>query len=95
MPTGVSAEGGSSQADDISADGMSLIEQICGIYRNYDMETEVLVASVRSPEHVVRSALLGADVVTMPAKLFPQLASHPLTDSGLEQFLADWKKIEV
>lgn len=81
--------------DDISSDGMGLIEKICRIYRNYDeLETEVLVASVRHPEHVMQAALIGADVVTMPAKLFPQLVRHPLTDSGLEQFLADWKQVE-
>jgi len=81
--------------DDISSDGMGLIDKICQIYRNYDdLQTEVLVASVRHPEHVMQAALIGADVVTMPAKLFPQLVRHPLTDSGLEQFLADWKKVE-
>jgi len=80
--------------DDISANGMQLIEQICTIYRNYDISTQVLVASVRGPEHVVQAALMGADVVTMPAKVFPQLASHPLTDKGLSQFLADWEKVK-
>jgi transaldolase len=80
--------------DDVSTDGMQLIEQICTIYRNYGFETEVLVASVRHPIHVVQSALLGADVVTMPAKVIQQLASHPLTDIGLERFLADWEKVK-
>ncbi|MEE8581875.1 MAG: fructose-6-phosphate aldolase [Myxococcota bacterium] len=80
--------------DDISSDGMRLIEQIIAIYRNYDLPTQVLVASVRSPEHVVQAALLGADVVTMPAKVISQLASHPLTDRGLEQFLADWERVK-
>ena len=79
--------------DDISTDGMQLIEQICTIYRNYDYETQVLVASVRHPIHVVQSALLGAHVVTMPAKVIQQLAAHPLTDIGLERFLADWEKV--
>lgn len=79
--------------DDLSSDGMGLIEKICVIYRNFDLPTEVLVASVRHPEHVVQAALLGADVVTMPAKLFPQLTQHPLTDLGLEQFLSDWEKV--
>jgi len=80
--------------DDISSDGMGLIEKICVIYRNYDLPTQVLVASVRHPEHVIQAGLLGADVVTMPSKLFPQLASHPLTDAGLEQFLRDWEKVK-
>jgi transaldolase len=80
--------------DDIGADGMQLIEQICTIYRNYDYDTQVLVASVRHPIHVVQAALLGADVVTMPAKVIQQLAAHPLTDIGLERFLADWEKVK-
>jgi len=80
--------------DDVSTDGMQLIEQICTIYRNYDYETQVLVASVRHPIHVVQSALLGAHVVTMPAKVIQQLAAHPLTDIGLERFLADWEKVK-
>jgi transaldolase len=80
--------------DDISTDGMQLIEQICTIYRNYDYDTQVLVASVRHPIHVVQSALMGADVVTMPAKVIQQLAAHPLTDIGLERFLADWEKVK-
>jgi transaldolase len=80
--------------DDISTDGMELIEQICTIYRNYGFDTEVLVASVRHPIHVVQSALLGADVVTLPASVLRQLAKHPLTDSGLEKFLADWEKVK-
>jgi transaldolase len=80
--------------DDIATDGMELIEQICTIYRNYDLATEVLVASVRHPIHVTQSALLGAHVVTMPAKVIGQLAAHPLTDIGLERFLADWEKVK-
>jgi transaldolase len=80
--------------DDISTDGMQLIEQICTIYRNYDYDTQVLVASVRHPIHVVQAALMGADVVTMPAKVIQQLAAHPLTDIGLERFLADWEKVK-
>ena len=80
--------------DDVSTDGMQLIEQICTIYRNYDYATQVLVASVRHPIHVVQAALLGADVVTMPAKVIQQLAAHPLTDIGLERFLADWEKVK-
>ena len=80
--------------DDIGSDGMQLIDQICTIYRNYDYETELLVASVRHPIHVVQAAQLGADVVTMPPKVIQQLAAHPLTDSGLERFLADWEKVK-
>ena len=80
--------------DDISTDGMELIEQICTIYRNYDFETQVLVASVRHPVHVVQAGLLGAHVATMPPKVIGQLAHHPLTDIGLEQFLADWEKVK-
>ena len=80
--------------DDISTDGMQLIEQICTIYANYGLETEVLVASVRHPIHVVQAALLGAHVATLPAKVIQQLAKHPLTDIGLEKFLADWEKVK-
>jgi len=80
--------------DDIATDGMQLIDQICTIYRNYGYETEVLVASVRHPIHVVQAAQLGADVVTMPPKVIQQLAAHPLTDIGLERFLADWEKVK-
>jgi transaldolase len=80
--------------DDLSTDGMELIEQICTIYRNYDFETQVLVASVRHPVHVVQAGLLGAHVVTMPPKVIGQLAHHPLTDIGLERFLADWEKVK-
>jgi transaldolase len=80
--------------DDIGAEGMQLVEQICTIYRNYDYDTQVLVASVRHPIHVVQAALMGADVVTMPAKVIQQLAAHPLTDIGLERFLADWEKVK-
>jgi transaldolase len=80
--------------DDISTDGMELIEQICTIYRNYDFETQVLVASIRHPIHVVQAGLLGAHVATMPPKVIAQLAQHPLTDIGLERFLADWEKVK-
>jgi len=78
--------------DDTSQDGMQLIEQIVQIYQNYDFETEVLVASVRHPVHVLQAALLGADAATIPAKTLHQLIKHPLTDRGLEGFLADWSK---
>jgi transaldolase len=78
--------------DDVSDDGMELIEKIVTIYHNYDFETEVLVASVRHPLHVVQAGLLGADVVTIPFKVLEALYKHPLTDVGLDKFLADWKK---
>jgi transaldolase len=79
--------------DDVSHEGMQLIEQIVQIYRNYNFKTEVLVASVRHPLHVVEAAMLGADVCTIPFKVIEQLIKHPLTDIGLERFLADWKKV--
>ncbi len=79
--------------DDISTEGMDLIGQIIAIYRNYDFPTKVLTASARSPMHVVEAALMGSDVITVPFKVLEQLASHPLTDVGLEKFLADWKKV--
>jgi len=81
--------------DDISNEGMELIEQIITIYDNYGFDTEVLVASVRHPLHVAQAAMLGADIVTMPFKVIEQLVKHPLTDIGLERFLADWKKANV
>jgi len=78
--------------DDVGQDGMRLIEEVVTIYRAYDFETKVLVASVRHPIHVVQSATMGADVATMPFKVLEQLYKHPLTDSGLEKFTSDWKK---
>lgn len=78
--------------DDIHLDGMELIEEIRQIYDNYAFDTEILVASVRSANHVKEAALIGADVVTAPAAVLKALAKHPLTDKGIEQFLADWKK---
>ncbi len=80
--------------DDISSDGMGLIEQIVQIYSNYGFETEILVASVRHPMHVVQAALMGADICTIPHKVINQLFKHPLTDIGIEKFLADWQKIQ-
>ena len=77
--------------DDVSTDGLELIEQIVTIYNNYGFDTEVLVASARHPMHIVHSALLGADVVTMPFKVLEALYKHPLTDIGLDKYLADWK----
>ncbi len=76
--------------DDISMDGLTLIEDICTIYENYAFETEVLVASVRSPMHVVESAKMGAGVATIPYKVMRQLLDHPLTDKGLDAFVKDW-----
>lgn len=78
--------------DDVGFDGMGLIADIRLIYDNYDFATEILVASVRHPIHVVEAAKLGADVMTAPPKIIHQLFKHPLTDAGIESFLADWKK---
>lgn len=80
------------RVDDIGHDGMELIAEIVEMYRNYNFKTEVLVASVRSPRQVAEAAMIGADICTVPAKIYEQLVKHPLTDSGLEKFLADWKK---
>ena len=80
--------------DDISHVGMDIVEQIITIYENYGFETEVIVASVRNPLHVVEAALLGADIATVPFKTILQLIKHPLTDRGIEQFLKDWKKVK-
>jgi transaldolase len=79
--------------DDISSDGMKLIEDICAIYANYpDFDTEVLVASIRHPMHIVQAGLIGAEVITAPPQVIRQLFNHPLTESGLEAFLKDWQK---
>ncbi len=78
--------------DDVGLDGMQLISDIRLIYDNYDFETEILVASVRHPIHVLESAKLGADVATMPPSVIHALVKHPLTDKGIEGFLADWAK---
>lgn len=75
--------------DDISYDGMELISQITQIFQNYEMDTQVLVASIRHPIHVLQSAMMGADIVTCPYKVFSQLVNHPLTDKGIQQFLKD------
>jgi transaldolase len=77
--------------DDISSNGMELIRQILTIYRNYDFKTQVLVASVRHPQHVVEAALAGGHICTMPFSIFQQMVKHPLTDNGLKKFLADWE----
>ena len=78
--------------DDVGQNGMQLISDIVQIYDNYGFATEVLVASIRHPMHIVESALLGADVATIPFKVIQQLVKHPLTDKGLDAFLSDWKK---
>lgn len=79
--------------DDIAHDGMELVEQIVTIFENYCYETEVIVASIRHPRHVLDAALMGADIATIPFKVISQLVQHPLTDKGIETFLNDWKKV--
>jgi transaldolase len=79
--------------DDIAHDGMALVEQILTIFNQYDFHTEVIVASVRHPGHVLEAALMGAHIATIPYKVIRQLAEHPLTDRGLAAFLADWEKV--
>ena len=78
--------------DDIGQNGLQLVADIVEIYKNYDWQTEVLAASIRHPIHVIEAARIGADVATMPFKVMQQLVKHPLTDKGLDQFLADWRK---
>ena len=79
--------------DDVGQDGLGLVEDICDIYANYPIfKTEILVASVRGPQHVVEAAKMGADIVTIPPKALRQLFQHPLTDKGLQAFLSDWVK---
>lgn len=79
--------------DDVAQNGMDLVEQILAIYDHYGFATEVIVASVRHPMHVLEAAMLGADIATIPFNVIAQLAKHPLTDAGVEKFLADWKKV--
>jgi len=81
------------RVDAIGGDGMAVVEEILAIFRNYDLRTQVLVASVRNPLHVVRAAIMGADVVTVPYAVLKDFVKHPLTDSGLEAFLKDWEKV--
>ncbi|MBX9572212.1 MAG: fructose-6-phosphate aldolase [Candidatus Obscuribacterales bacterium] len=81
--------------DDINQDGNELIAQISEVFDIYDFDTEVLAASIRHPIHVTQAALAGADICTMPFKIFKQLVSHPLTDQGIEKFMADWKKSQL
>lgn len=80
--------------DDISNDGMNLIAEIQQIYRNYSFETEVIIASIRHPIHVLQAALMGADIATVPYDVLMKLIKHPLTDIGIEKFMCDWKKVE-
>ncbi|MGB9893756.1 MAG: transaldolase family protein, partial [Candidatus Saccharicenans sp.] len=81
--------------DDISHHGMDLVEQIVAIYENYNFETEVIVASVRHPGHVVEAALIGAHIATVPYSVMEKLVRHPLTEIGIERFLQDWKKVSL
>lgn len=80
--------------DDISHEGMNLVDEIVTIFDNYGFETEVIVGSVRHPLHVVESALIGADIATVPFSVLEKLVKHPLTEIGMEKFLADWKKVK-
>ncbi len=80
--------------DDISHEGMDLIDKIIAIFSNYGMETEVIVASIRHPLHVVDAALVGADIATIPFAVLDKMVKHPLTDAGMEQFLKDWRKVK-
>ena len=79
--------------DDIGHDGMELVAQIVQIYDNYGFDTEIIVASIRHPQHVLQAAIMGADIATIPFKVIKQLAKHPLTDVGIERFLEDWAKV--
>lgn len=80
--------------DDVSEDGMHLIHEVTSIFRNYDFDTKVIVASVRHPRHVIDSALMGADIATIPSAILEKLFKHPLTDKGVAAFLADWEKVK-
>ena len=80
--------------DDISEDGMALISEVMSIYGTYDFDTQVIVASVRHPRHVIDSALMGADIATIPSDILEKLFKHPLTDKGVAAFLADWEKVK-
>ena len=80
--------------DDIATDGMDLVQRIALIFDNYGYQTKIIVASIRHPQHVLAAAEIGADVATIPFKVMMQLAKHPLTDIGIERFLADWRQAE-
>jgi len=79
--------------DDAAHNGMEIVEQILAIFANYGFDTEVIIASIRHPRHVLEGALMGADIATIPFKVIEQLTQHPLTDKGIELFLSDWKKV--
>ncbi|MBN2089990.1 fructose-6-phosphate aldolase [candidate division KSB1 bacterium] len=81
--------------DDASHDGLNSVREIAQIFDVYEIETEMIVASIRNPLHVLESALVGADIATIPFKVIEQLAKHPLTDLGIEKFLEDWKKVQA
>lgn len=81
--------------DDISQTGMDLVGQIVTIFKNYEFGSRVIVSSIRHPVHVLEAALIGADVATIPFKVIEQLVHHPLTDIGIEKFLADWRKVPL
>ena len=80
--------------DDIASPGMDLIANILQIYQNYNITTEVIVASIRNPIHVIDAAMIGAHIATIPLKIIEQLVKHPLTDKGIESFLKDWEKVK-
>lgn len=80
--------------DDISSDGMQLVEQIVQIYRNYAFDTQIIVASIRHPLHILEAALMGADVATIPFQVLKKISTHPLTDKGLKAFLDDWNRTQ-
>lgn len=80
--------------DDISTDGINLIEDICQIFSIYDIDTQIIAASVRTPMHVLQIAKSGADIATVPYKVFKQMLKHPLTDIGIEKFLKDWESVK-
>lgn len=80
--------------DDIGQEGMTMVEQIINIYQNYGFQTEVLVASIRSPIHLIQAAELGADIATIPYKVMQQMTQHPLTDKGIQLFMDDWNKAQ-
>ena len=79
--------------DDVGSEGMELINEITQIFNNYDIKTEIIAASIRSPLHVINAAIAGADIATIPYKVLVQMTKHPLTDIGIERFLEDWKKV--
>ena len=79
--------------DDVGSEGMKLIKEITQIFNNYDIKTEIIAASIRSPLHVINAAIAGADIATIPYKVLIQMTKHPLTDIGIEKFLEDWKKV--